>query len=613
MKLFLGTKNFFSNISVKNIKIIILIHIAVLFFSYSYLFWNFNQCNEQPEENLIKHNLYTITSNFFMLISEEKMLTEISLNLHDKKNLAKIESYTKASDNILNNLKKYCTLHNFGFIKSFCKSIDNIDANIKKIRNKSRIDLEREKSILNISDWSIFFNNQIEILNSLLAGLISGTRYSSIKQYTINILNILHKQFTLYRIVLEKNAEDIIDVFFSYSIEQVKTNIKSLENIITVNNIRELKEPFLKLSNIIDTFYKNIKNLAIVNESDFLTDIKEIKSFLKDVIAIELEYLMKNMPSKDFLIINKHSIIIYIIFLLITLLSLLCLLLIFYYRTLNTKVINNSNTFKTQVINTDMLLPSIKKETEPLNTEQYLFKKEVQFFISNAKNNIVKINEKLRVIALSINKTSSFGINNINNNSDKKFISVTEKITNYDFDNLELKYDSLVYKECINIFDKFQELAYRADIIKNIFIEIISELKVTYMALNIKNTHNNQDIIKKIDLLLKNIIDKSSEIKFYNNESKNTYKKAQEIISAIIEEHKDNSGKQKEFNNYIKSISIYMTQINKNFSAIYNHYNFIINSNDKLQNDIFFLKEHIDEVNKQISFIDAKVKKIFSK
>lgn len=611
MKLLFGIKKFFINIPLKNLLIILAIHIIILFIFSFYLFFNFKQCNEKYEENLIKHNIYDTASNFFTSIIEEKMVTEISLNLFNKQNLKKILKYEKITNNIFKNLKKYCSLHNSEFIKGFCTNLNSINNNIKKIRHKSKIDLQREKSILNISDWSVFFNNQIESLNSLLAGIVSNTYYSSIKQYTINIISILYKQFAMYKIILEKNAEDIIDVFLAYSIEQVKNNIKNIENIIIVNNINELKETFQRLNTVIDTFYKNIKILSIINESDFLNDIKEIKLFLKDVTAIELDYLMKNMSSEDFLKIKKYITVIYIMFVFITLLSLMSFLLIFYYKTLNIKVINNSNVSKIQVINTDILQTSIPAEV--VDTEKYLLKKEIQFFISNAKNNITKINEKLRVITLNINKASAFGINNINNNSDKQFTSISEKITNYDFNNLELKYNPLIYKECISIFDKFQELSYRADIIKNIFIEIISELKVTYMALNIKNTPNNQDIIKKIDLLLKNIIDKSSEIKFYNNESKNTYKKAQEIISAIIEEHKNNSNKQKEFNTYIKSVSIYMTQISKIFSEIYNHYSFIINSNDKLETNIIFLNEHISEINKQISFIDSKVKKIFSK
>lgn len=618
MNLLVKVKQSFKKISTKSMILISSIHITALLIALACIFFSSEYCIVKHEEDFMKYNIYKIISNFFVNIAEEKMVTEIMLNFPDKKNLEKLKKYDKKYKDSNEELKKYCNTNDNNILMLFYKKLKNISINIEKIRDKSITDLKRDKSILNIADWSIFFNDQIEKTNALLSGIVSNTYYSYIKQHIMNIVNILYKEFTLYTIILEKNTENIIDVFFSYSKEQLKYNLKSIENIIDANNYHELKSEVNNIKNKIDKFYKCIKDLKIIDENDFFELINEIKTLFKDTISLEIEELNKNYVYQNKVVIDKQILYFYEIFMMIVLLSLLLFLIIFKYNCNLQNTVSAPNitvTKKNTVLdlNREYIDNSKNLKNTILCDKESLFKNEVLFFVSKAKNNIVKVNEKLRVVISNVDKTTSFGENNINNNSEKEFMNCTNKIVSYDFKNLNLKCNTSIYKESLAIFDKFQELSYRSDIIKNIFIGIISELKLTYMELNIKNDSMCKVIAAKVDLLLKNIIEKSSEVKFYNTESKNVYKNTQEIISAIIEEHKYNFDKQKDLNNYIGSISMYIKQINKNFSSIYNHYSFIINSGDKLQKDIIFLQEHISEINKQISFIGSKIKETFTK
>lgn len=217
MNLLVKVKQSFKKISTKSMILISSIHITALLIALACIFFSSEYCIVKHEEDFMKYNIYKIISNFFVNIAEEKMVTEIMLNFPDKKNLEKLKKYDKKYKDSNEELKKYCNTNDNNILMLFYKKLKNISINIEKIRDKSITDLKRDKSILNIADWSIFFNDQIEKTNALLSGIVSNTYYSYIKQHIMNIVNILYKEFTLYTIILEKNTENIIDVFFSYS------------------------------------------------------------------------------------------------------------------------------------------------------------------------------------------------------------------------------------------------------------------------------------------------------------------------------------------------------------------------------------------------------------
>lgn len=577
-------------------------------------------------------------------LSEEKLISEIALNNRIKilEKISQISLLKSEINTLYEQFRKsnsqFMRVNEVKYINSYF--LDGLEK-ISKYREKVIEDLKRDKSILNINEWSVSFYNVIKDLKNSVEQIIHHNKYSELGVYTFNIILNLQSQFAMMSIFHEKMIDTKSLVVFSHCNEIVDEFVKKIDDLIKINKIddKNILQFNQEIRNFIADFNKLIDNNNIISLKEFSEKIDKLTDFICYLKLIEKKYLKEiqiTNLSKKKNPFYKYS--------LICLIMISCLVLIFLrkiathlmlsetffnvrnqnYKFANSKfwenVINALSREETSshnnscnlelMVNNENKKTTTEKSDESDRTrkkfedeDRNLFLNEVEYLIKKINSELNTVKEKIN--SLSFKKSKFQEIYKANSKKDLKrnimiFSNEYKRICHFEFlKNIE----ELNPIECNEIFDYFNELSYRSDMVKNIFLEIVSELKLINMNSIISEEKN---VGNKLDNLIRKLIEKSMIVKSYNNDARDVYLKAEKLIMKILSIL---NGLKKSKDKVFEVISLngdMLDELIHDFESLYNHYIFTADSIDTEKKEISVMKSSLNLTSQLLENINSK-------
>ncbi len=590
-----------------------------------------------------------ISLDILLTFVHEKSSTEIALNTNqpDKKLQDHINKYTKLLNDKISRFSA-CYAENVHLnerLKFLKHAIIDFKNNVQTSRQKILDDIKREKKILDINEWSVFAHKLIQKFKNDI-GIVNNKNYFAEINFAVyDILINLCTEYVMHNILLHKNIKDYLVVLTANTTNNIENSLRNIKNIIEINNIQntQITSNYKNLCDIYKKFHEKTINNSSIDIGEFQIIVDSIIPQIKFLNIQENSYLRTDVQEDDN--INKLLLAVACAAVGIVLILLVIRYLIVFfkfskltnedvarynYKTLgfisdimdtakeyienfsySSKNIDISNIVPITSINTNDEESPTEYVSENAFNDICTIVREINLCNSKIFDNIKFMKEKANSLNFKREKLCEIANFNLSKDINEEMKQCMREIDAfYKLDSFEAA-NEITAAEFSYLFEKFHELSFKADNVKNVFLELVSEIKLLTLNSAIENT-DSKKIANKLQGIIDNVLNKINTVKMFTSEANKVYSKTNSLLSTLVKIAKEIEDIQNKLDGKMSVSKASIEKFFNHFKTICTHYELILGNSNIEKNELDNLLKILNNTKLQIENTNTKVNNIIS-
>jgi len=629
-------------------KYVIALGISVIAVLYV-IFDSGSQINKGKEREIIVQQASSQSLDLLLSFVKEKSSIEIALNTiySNPELLSDVKKWENQFTKKVERFLKFLTLHGAENkeLKFLRQAVSHFDADVKKSLLKITQDLKRDTKILDLDDWSVFSHKIIQKFLADIGLLINNNHYAKMCFGVSEILINMHSEYVMHNVMMYKNIKDYLTVLTANTSDVIENNFRKIKNQLLMNKLedKDVVTNINNLSALYDAFKTKINSDNPISAGEFGKIVDSLESQIKFLNLKENAFLRSDSADND----NTNSILLSAaIFLVICVLLFGLSRYLFYFVKFSkltkediakenytnlgfiSNFINVSKeylenfVYTAENIDVSNIVPItsvnvLKRDNANGQIPDKAFEdictivREINLCNAKIFDNIKFLKEKAGSLNVKREKLCEIANFNLSEDIHEEIKKCKQEIDGfYKLDSFDIA-NEITTAEFSYLFEKFHELSFNSDRVKNIFLELVSEIKL--LTLNSAMSGNDMNAVHaKLQDIINNVLSKVNMVNAFNLEANKTYAKTNALLGNLVKVANAITSINEKLDEKVTVTQKSIERFLNHFKTICTHYELILGNSNIEKTELENVMKILNNTRIQIENTNTKVNNIIA-